>query len=208
MYKGKQSPSDGCCKEGKASLVVKTPTQSLSVSWQISQKHERVLNPPTSGGFLIAFPLASCVRPLPWETTPTSVSETPFCPLLSLHAYVVFPGTCTPTFEAPVPVLLVTKSVPAPGLLAGDLKHCPIPRTNKMQNWVELQPAASSHPQALAAEVPGFSLPLIKADLWTEADIPLHSSERNRHLNEGENLRRNPRLYLPKGKMLDCKHRP
>lgn len=131
MFNGKQSPPDGCCEEGKKKH---THTEPFCVSSQTSQKHEMVLNLPTSGGFLIAFSMASCLHPLPWEITSTSVSEIPFCPLLSLRAYVFFPWTFPSTFEAPVPVLLVTKSVPAPGLSAGDLKYCLIPRTNPEQN--------------------------------------------------------------------------
>lgn len=172
MCNGKPSPPDGVVKSFSHS---ENTTHSLScVLSQTSQKRATVLSLPlTSGGFLLAFPVASCLHPLPW------VSEMPFCPLLSLHAYVFFPWKFSFTFEIPVPDLLVPKSVPAPELLAGDLKYCLIPRTNPEQN-VELGRAPSSSPQVLAAEVPGFSLPQIKADLWPEAEIPFHSSESNR----------------------------
>lgn len=124
--------------------------------------------PPTSGGFLLAFSMASCLHPLPWAITSTSVSEIPFCPLLSLRAYVFFPWKFPSTFEAPVPVPLVPRSVPARGLRlrrsntcwsrslahrnvkymclgTGDLKYCLIPRTNSKQN-VELGRAPFSSP--------------------------------------------------------------
>lgn len=205
---GNPSPPDGCCEARKASLTVETP-HTEPFRWLVADKPKTRDGPPSSPRFWWISP---CVfygflfAPSALAITSTSVSEIPFYPLLSLCAYVFFPWKFPSTFEAPVPVPLVPKSVPAPGLLAGDLKYCLIPRTNSKQN-VELGRAPFSSPQALAAEVPGFFLPQIKADLWPEAEIPFHSSESNRYLNEGENLCRNSCWCLPKRKMLDSKHR-
>lgn len=140
---------EACCGRGKAvHHGENTNTEPALCLAEDKQNTLVVLNLlPTSCGVLVAIFLVPCFYPLPWEIISASISEIPFCPLLTLCAYVFFPWKFPSISGGSNPhSRLVPKYGPVPGPLAGDLKYCLNPRSNPKQTvgLGRAQPAVAS----------------------------------------------------------------